>query len=355
MPFHHFAFILLSLFTGACQQGSEQVNPMSVHQVVDAGFSGNLAGGSSEAPTEGLVYRSIDGGKSWQDITSGLPGEFKPTTVFAQNGEIMLGSMNGLYRNKTALPMEPVWEREHLLDVLQQEFINNIIPNSKGAIARTFPNGFYQNMPGTGIWKPVYRGLTYKEVNDVITRANGTVLISTHNGIYRDVYGSDMWGKVFAQGQVLSMIETEGVILGSGEIGVLRSTDGGDHWQWVLTDDGHSRKTVLIQDAVYAISMGGGTRAEFEADPLRTAARLRRSVDGGKTWELLDKEHVLGQQIYDIVPLKDALLCSSRNGLFLSLDQGRHWELIRAPVENKITSIAVDGQAIYAVPSFGGC
>lgn len=356
---HFLNAVLLCSSLIACQQPAEQVRAVAVNQIATTDGTTKTAFDGQDAPpvsASNMVFQSLDGGLTWEDITAGLPRDQYPTSIYAQDGEVFLGTMNGIYSNRAARPMAPVWQKEHLLNVIQHEFITTIIPAKDGVIVRSHPSGFFQNMPATGLWKPICPEMAKKEINTMITRANGVRLITTNDGIYRSVYGGDQWGKVFTQGQVLSMIEVNSILLGAGEIGVLRSSDGGNHWTWVLTEDGRSRKTVLIEDVVYAISMGGGTREQFEADPLSIASKLRRSTDGGLTWELLDLEHALGQRIYDINQLGNALLCSSNLGIFKSDDQGKTWTLIRAnQSEQAIPAMTVDGPVIYVVDVFGGC
>lgn len=343
----------------ACQQPSEQTLAVAVNQIaVGEGTPKTTLDGREAPPVTAskMVFQSLDGGETWEDISSGLPRDMYPTSIYARDGEVFLGTMNGIYSNRVARPLAPDWQKEHLLNVIQHEFIATMIPAKDGVIARSHPSGFFQNMPKTGMWKPICPEMAKKEVNTMITCANGVRLITTNDGIYRSVYGGRQWGKVFTQGQVLSMIEVNGVLLGAGEIGVVRSIDGGNHWTWVLTEDGRSRKTVLIDQVVYSISMGSGKREQFESDPTAVASKLRRSTDSGLTWKLLDPEHTLGQRIYDIHQIGDALLCSSNLGIFTSIDQGISWTLIRASQsEQAIPSITVDGPVIYVVDTFGGC
>jgi len=102
--------------------------------------------------------------------------------------------------------------------------------------------------------------------------------------------------------------------------------------------------------------MGGGNRDRDQQDPVQMAARLRRSSDLGLTWEMLDRDRVLGQRIYDLQASGDTLYCSSSNGLFRSVDQGVTWTLIRASTsERAVMAIAVDGQVIYATEILDGC
>lgn len=343
--------LLLLLIT--CGQIPEGEKAVTVAQSgVTSPFTSEIA---HPSPASGKAFRSTDGGLTWNDISEGLPVNASPTTVYASGGEILVGSLDGLYRQSIDQPQEQQWKKEYLLDVIRNEPIGAIIPGPNGMIARSHPSGFFQRMPGTGMWKPLYTGLGRKEVYDVLHLADGAVLISTSYGVYRDRYKADIWGQVFVQGQVLDLVETDGVILGAGEIGVIRSTDDGNHWQWVLTEDGRSRKITMIDGQVYAISMGKGGREDDLKDPGQSAARLRRSGDGGLTWTMLDPGHALGQQIYDIVAMEGALLCTSSKGLYRSDDRGLTWTCLRPAQNNEQYGIAVDGRSIFLVPILNGC
>ena len=344
--------ILLALYSTACQQ-AEIRNPATTGSAQLAA----LATKSSKAPeAKKVIFQSLDGGSTWQDISAGLPSDLATTTVYAKDGEIYLGTFNGLYVNRTPRPAAPVWQKEHLLDLIDRQHIIRITPDQDGPIVQSLPSHFFHCLPGSGLWKPTHQDLPRKEINATLTTRNGARFATAHDGIYRSPYGGNQWGKVFTQGMVLSLIEVDGILLGAGEIGVLRSDDGGDHWTWVLTEDGWSRQTTRIGRDVYAFSMGGGNGDRDQQDLVQTAARLRRSSDVGLTWEMLDRDRVLGQRIYDLQASGDTLYCSSSNGLFRSVDQGVTWTLIRASTsERAVMAIAVDGQVIYATEILDGC
>ena len=344
--------ILLAFYATACQQ-SETRNPTTTGSAQLTALSERT---SNTPVASNVIFQSRDGGSTWQDISVGLPYDKAPTTVYARDGKVYLGTYNGLYVNRIPRPAAPVWQKEHLLDVLDRQHIIRIIPDQDGPIVQSLPSHFFHYLPGSGLWQPTHQDLPRKEINATLTTRTGARFATAHDGIYRSVYGGNQWGKVFTQGMVLSLIEVDGILLGAGEIGVLRSDDGGDHWTWVLTEDGRSRQTTRVGRDVYAFSMGGGNRDRDQQDPVQMAARLRRSSDLGLTWEMLDRDRVLGQRIYDLQASGDTLYCSSSNGLFRSVDQGVTWTLIRASSsERAVMAIAVDGQVIYATEIPDGC
>ena len=34
----------------------------------------------------------------------------------------------------------------------------------------------------------------------------------------------------------MNMVESEGVLMATGESGIMRSTDNGEHWEWVISE-----------------------------------------------------------------------------------------------------------------------
>jgi len=45
--------------------------------------------------TSGIVFESNDGGKTWNDVSAGLPEKFDPRTVFVDKDELLLGYEKG--------------------------------------------------------------------------------------------------------------------------------------------------------------------------------------------------------------------------------------------------------------------
>jgi hypothetical protein len=46
----------------------------------------------------GIIYHSSDGGKTWEDISTGLHDSLKPNSLSVHEGELWLGASDGLYR-----------------------------------------------------------------------------------------------------------------------------------------------------------------------------------------------------------------------------------------------------------------
>ena len=77
--------ILLALYSTACQQ-AEIRNPATTGSAQLAA----LATKSSKAPeAKKVIFQSLDGGSTWQDISAGLPSDLATTTVYANT--VMVG------------------------------------------------------------------------------------------------------------------------------------------------------------------------------------------------------------------------------------------------------------------------
>src|SRR5688500_14672402 len=69
-----------------------------------------------------IVFKSADGGQTWQDISEGLPGNLAEATVhedafFANNSGVYLRAANGIYQSKPN-STAPFWKKESSLDKL---------------------------------------------------------------------------------------------------------------------------------------------------------------------------------------------------------------------------------------------
>ncbi|MGC3947144.1 MAG: hypothetical protein QM762_21930 [Chryseolinea sp.] len=118
-----------------------------------------------------LIYQSLDGGKTWQDITYTLPENEEPA-IFAGEAGLYLRYKNKMYHSKSNLKI-PVWESESTVDPRysgDHPFDGSIAFNPSGVTAYGWNVQVYQKKEQAGgdAWSPVYP--TLKTVMNEIKR-----------------------------------------------------------------------------------------------------------------------------------------------------------------------------------------
>jgi hypothetical protein len=56
-----------------------------------------------------------------------------------------------------------------------------------------------------------------------------------------------------------------------------------------------------------------------------------------------------------IIQVGENFVCVDRDGIFRSSDKGKTWKLLLPAVKDKVFSLFVSGNVIYAIPNRGGC
>lgn len=138
----------------------------------------------------------------------------------------------------------------------------------------------------------------------------------------------------------MKLVESNGVLLATSQRGILRSTDDGENWDFVISEGG--------------VGIEGG----FAAIACNTSTQFRRihiSLDSGKTWKAIDEGLQPSLFISSIKQMDEYLICGHPDGLFRSSDMGKTWKLILPSVEKKVFNLSVSGNVIYAIPKNGGC
>lgn len=108
--------------------------------------------------------------------------------------------------------------------------------------------------------------------------AGGSIFIGTNGGLFRTANSGKTWKHVHAEGWVGNLAESNGVLVAISMSRIIRSTDNGENWAVVDSEDGMAFDVKQIK---------GGFAAITSSSVLNTR-KLRTSHDGGKTWQPID-------------------------------------------------------------------
>ncbi len=318
---------------------------------------------SPVSPAGSIFFQSTDGGQSWQDISAGLPDTM--TSLQALDGEVYLGSENGiLYHSRQ--PEKGIWAQQNLNEYclnpgelfsnldqrLPDNMIQHIFPSHSGPVVRIHNHGFLRQQPGSPAWQSLHATLADKTVQTLLESANGSLFIGAGNGIYKSTDQGQTWNQVYAGGWVSGLYESGDALIGSGSKGLLQSTDGGEHWQVVLSDDRPNYEFFTVERGLVAARLFGPAQKNTEGNPLRL------STDNGATWKPIVETLPAGDHIDDLVQVGNSIFCSYKAGIARSTDGGKTWELVYALKDKKKFAnmeLTVSGKTVYAIIRRCGC
>ncbi len=330
---------LLLLFLLPCFLACQQVQEQALLDLTPTFVTGQGIGKATSGAAN-IVFQSTDSGQSWQDISEGLPQGLTPSAFFASDGELFLGSSTGIYRNGSAAKTAS-WEKEMYLE----QSLTTVSADIGGVIAFSRNGRFFQKLNGTGIWVPIFTDFENQTVRNVFTAKAGSVFIGCDNGLFKSSDQGRTWKHVTQNGWVIDMVESDGVLLCTNQNGILRSIDGGEHWDVVLSEGGVGIAVAAIKGGFAAITYN--TKSQTR--------RIRTSTDGGKTWQPIDGGLPPSLSISSIQQVGDYFYCGHPKGIYRSADQGKTWNLLLPTIGEKVFNLSVSGGVMYAVLKNGGC
>jgi photosystem II stability/assembly factor-like uncharacterized protein len=315
---------------------------LSCNQVPEIPKTAQLTGSQplQNVDKTGLVFKSIDGGQSWLNISEGLPGDKLEGSLFVNDLGLHLRTGNYIYHSKPN-SKAPFWEKE----IFPDEH-SNIAPGKSGIVAYDYHQGlFRKKLNGSAEWSPVYENFQLKGIINVFETTGGAVFIvcDRGRGLFRSTDNGKNWKEV-SRG-VLNLTESNGVLMANSINGVIRSTDDGETWETAISEGGVGIHIAPIDGGFAAITFN--TQSETR--------RVRASYDGGKSWQAIDAGLPPSKNISSIIQVGDSFFCGHPNGIYRSVDKGKTWKLLLPSIEGKVFNLSVSGEVIYAIPSSGGC
>jgi hypothetical protein len=316
---------------------------------------------SDKTGTAKIVFRSANSGQTWQDISEGLPEPVIDVygagrnDFFADDNGLWLTAGKVLYHNKPNAKT-PFWKKE----IIPEEH-SNIAHGKEGIFAyNTSGSGIFQKANGTDVWSPVFTNLQEKRVLSVFETAGGTIFIGSDRGLYKSTNSGKSWKPVGVM--VGKLVESNGVLVTTGQGGILKSADDGESWALVISEGGVGIDVANIK---------GGFAAIYYSSAAKTR-RIRTSYDSGKTWQPIDagfpgqgnadsnwppKEATPSTEEYktSIIQVGANFFCGHTDGIYRSPDKGKTWKLVLPSLKGKMFKLSVSGNVIYAIQVEAHC
>ena len=263
------------------------------------------------ASTCGWVYSSTDGGDAWTRFRDGFDNRriHAVATDPVDRARVYAGSVAGLYRTEDG---GKSWKR-----ITDPAMVVNAI-----GIAPKRPDRIVLWTEGDGFYVSNDRGATFTRSSDGLRDVRATSIVAD----------PDVSGRVYAA-----------VVHGNAASGVWESADAGERWTRLS-------ETQLPEILTLVVQTGDGAR--FVAG---TEKGFYWSADG-RTWQMAESP-LIPVRVEKIVRYTEArMFAASAEGVYTSRDGGRNWRRLRGSSAKSIdiTVGAFEGKpALYALNDDG--
>jgi photosystem II stability/assembly factor-like uncharacterized protein len=309
------------------------------------------------------VFKSRDGGASWQPALKGLPagdpilfltaGGRDGRTLYAATWSSLYATADGggLWTRR-ALPFQRPDRPSGSITALAAS------PSAPQTVYLAYDQdltkGLLKSTDGGRTWKTIETGLGFhEEPPSIVTiafapSASETVYVATYGfmgGVGRSTDGGDHWsaaadlGDEAAYGGIKLAVDPRDArtVYAAWEDKVARSTDGGAAWTR-LTDVGSAPEDLIRNAADLAIDPTApgtiyfafnrsvpGYNGWYGGGILKDDGRIVRTTDGGATWSRPAVTDVVAALKVDGVRTSRVYAGVSRLGILRSIDRGVQW------------------------------
>jgi photosystem II stability/assembly factor-like uncharacterized protein len=309
--------------------------------------------------TGGGLWKTEDMGISWSNISDGFMktgsvgavavSETDPNVVYAGMGEhavrgVMTHHGDGVYKSTDA---GKTWKKMGL-DLTQHVARIAIHPKDPNIVYVAAQGALYSKSTHRGIYKSTDGGISWNKVLYVDDKT-GCAELSMDMNNPRILYAA-MWEHGRLPWKVIS---------GGAGSGMYKSTDGGEHWEKI--QEGLPKELGKMAVSVCR-SNSNKVYALIESDSDKEQGGLFVSNNGGKSWTLVSKDHRLVQRAWYYIevfadPQNENTVYVLSAPALRSIDGGKTWELLSTqhgdhhdlwinPANSKNMVLADDGGAV---------
>ncbi len=276
------------------------------------------------------LFRSQDGGETWQSLHDGLRDENIRALALSPSTPTMIyaGTSKGIFLSEDGGDHWTDWfeESSGLSNMDIQDLV--IHPEKPELLFAATSGGLFVSLNEGDIWELTFEGSLAKGSRDVrfvrFSSNARSLYIGTADGIFKSADGGKHWDKKWegALPSPLSLVslDTDPVFIYAGTLdGLYKSYNRGITWIHDTIPDEAVRQLLVDPKNTTHIYMG-------------TARHIFVSPDGGDTWTSLDFKEDDGATLDNLTLIPSArlssptLIAGTSKGLFISKNGGRTWE-----------------------------
>ena len=270
----------------------------------------------------GGMYKSTDGGETWQHIEN----EFSSNSVYAlellSNGIILAGTGSGIHLSSDN---GETW----FYSALQDYLVSTISIDEAGFIyvGSYYGDDVFRSNDNGINWNPLNSGLT--GVSSIVMKGINLILVSSANGITRSSDRGETWNRVFPPGKEITDVT----------LNINANFSAISYWGsfYLSTNDG------ITWDSISTLPYSRGRRIFCSAngDLYAGSYGVFRSTNEGQSWIQLNGFQGCGV-VRSIAELGNSFYAGSYfSGVFRSTDYGTNWIQSSKGLNNSIVGYLV--------------
>lgn len=282
------------------------------------------------------VYKSTDAGKSWKKMGLELTQHISRITIHPKNPDIVFVAVQGalygssqergIYRSQNG---GKTWDKVLYVDEktgcaeLSMDMNNPLVLYAAMWEHGRLPWKVISGGPGSGLYKSSDGGTTWEKLKEGLPTEMGKMAIAVCRS------NSD---RVYALIEGNSETQNKGLYV---------SSDAGKNWSHVTSD--HR----LVQRAWYYTEVFTDPKDEFTLYVL--SAPALRSIDGGKSWEIIEGAHGDYHDLWINPHNPKNMAMADDGGVSITLNHGKTWSTQSNMPTAQLYRINVDNRFPYHI------
>ncbi|MBS1210810.1 MAG: hypothetical protein H6R19_3208 [Proteobacteria bacterium] len=300
---------------------------------------------------DGLIARSDNGARNWQLIETGMSTTLSIQTLVRDGSRSRLLASAPLSTILVSTDQGLHWQANELGESAGSSFLQRFAINDQTILAMGNPGSIIRSADAGHHWQVSEAPAGEDGFADVLALENGVFLAARRDGnILRSADDGKTWRQIAQISKSLMALqvdEKDHVIWAMDRKAFLRSNDQGLSWKPVVLPPGAHVGYLLRTEAGTLLGFGD-------------AGSIVRSTDGGQHWQQLGFINKSSLRKPQINPETHDIWVPGRDGtLLVSRDDGQHWTLVPTRTRLHLNRVAIDlknrvliatGEAIVRLP-----